>query len=260
MSGHGPNRQNAPGGRRAPSRRKVRSPAAKTSRARRVRARQSADRPRPGCHPVCLAAPASRPDRWSTTQRESRSRASQAATDRRGPWRARDRRQGPGTVPRDRSRSQVRRPARCRARCRRPGPSASRRRPTRSAPVVASSGIRSSVTPPDTSVFARPATIATAWRISGVVMLSSRMMSAPASAASDASATVWASTSTGRPGEAARAFARAWRDTAGQPDVVVLDQDQVEQPEAMVARRRRPARCTSPGRAGSAWSCACRAP
>jgi len=40
-------------------------------------------------------------------------------------------------------------------------------------------------------------------------MLSSRMMSAPASAASDASATVWASTSTGRPGEAARAFATA---------------------------------------------------
>ena len=45
---------------------------------------------------------------------------------------------------------------------------------------------------------------------------------------------------------------------AGQPDVVVLDQDGVVQADAMVGAAAARAPRTSRARAASAWSCACR--
>ena len=77
---------------------------------------------------------------------------------------------------------------------------------TQSAPVAASSGMRSSVTPPEISILARPFARATASRMSAVDMLSTRIVSAPAASASSTSARLSASISTGMPG---RCCARA---------------------------------------------------
>ena len=105
---------------------------------------------------------------------------------------------------------------------------------TKSAPVVASSGMRASVTPPETSVFARPAMMR-----HGAADLRRRQVVEQ----DDVGAGVGRFGGLldalrfdfdRRPGEAARAFAMAATDPAGQAHVVVLDQDQVEQPEAMV--------------------------
>ena len=125
--------------------------------------------------------------------------------------------------------------ARVPARCRPRAPSASARRPTRSRrPSSPVPECASSVTPPDTSVFARPEMMVTACRISGVERLSSRMISAPDVAASAASSTLCASTSTAKAGRGRTGLRDGRTDPSGQPHVVVLDQDQVEQPEAMV--------------------------
>ena len=100
--------------------------------------------------------------------------------------------------------------------------------------------MRSSVTPPEISTFARPRGAADGLAdVVDATCCRPASMSAPASSASSTSSSVCASTSTRRPGGAlARARDRR-RDAAGQPDVVVLDQDRVEQPEAVVGRRRR---------------------
>ena len=52
---------------------------------------------------------------------------------------------------------------------------------------------------------------------------------------------------------------RSGRRPVGEPgEVVVLDQDGVVQPDAVVPARRRTGRRTSPGPASPAWSCGCR--
>ena len=95
--------------------------------------------------------------------------------------------------------------------------------------------MRSRVTPPDTSIFARPAIRATASRVSSSDRLSSRMTSAPAAIAASTCC------------EALRfdldrhLLAGGFhplerhRDAAGEADVVVLDEDAVVQAAAMVA-------------------------
>src|SRR5437899_1524426 len=63
--------------------------------------------------------------------------------------------------------------------------------------------MRSSVTPPEISIFARPPDRRTASQISCVDMLSTRIVSAPAARASSTCASVSASTSIVRPGGSA---------------------------------------------------------
>ena len=58
--------------------------------------------------------------------------------------------------------------------------------------------------------------------------------------------------------DGARAAATAARDAAGQTDVIVLDQDRVEEPDAMVRCAAGAAPRTSRARAASASSCGCR--
>src|SRR5690606_14344113 len=79
---------------------------------------------------------------------------------------------------------------------------------TKSAPVRASRGRRSRVTPPETSVRARPPTRRTASAIASSLMLSRRITSAPAAAARSASSGVVTSISI-LVSEGARARARA---------------------------------------------------
>ena len=94
------------------------------------------------------------------------------------------------------------------------------------------------MTPPDISIFARPRARATASRMSAVDMLSSedRCRRRAPSACVDLG-----ERSAPRPRSAARADARARAldgrlHAAGEPDVVVLDQHRVEQPDAMIGR------------------------
>ena len=86
----------------------------------------------------------------------------------------------------------------------------------------------------DTSSTARPATWATAARTSSGVMLSSSRRCAPASSASSISAASRTSTASGelRPGRARPSHRLA--HAARQRGVVLLDQDEVEQTDAVV--------------------------
>ena len=68
---------------------------------------------------------------------------------------------------------------------------------TYSAPVRASSGRRSRVTPPEISIFARPRLKRTASRMSSTVMLSTKMQSTPGSRAASTSVRLRVSTSIG---------------------------------------------------------------
>ena len=108
---------------------------------------------------------------------------------------------------------------------------------TKSAPVAASSGIRSSVTPPEISIFARPRARDRRPRESSRSdMLSTRIVSAPAASASSTCASVSASISTGKPGRCARARLYGRLHAARKTDVVVLDQHRVEETDAVVRR------------------------
>ena len=89
-------------------------------------------------------------------------------------------------------------------------------------------------------------------------MLSSRIRGAPAASASSTSASVRHSTSSGSPGASRSARAHRLADPAGERRVVLLDQDRVVQPGAVVGRRRRRRPPPSRARAAPASSCACR--
>ena len=108
---------------------------------------------------------------------------------------------------------------------------------TKPAPVAASSGIRSSVTPPEISIGARPRVRATASRISPSDRLSSRILSAPAASASSTCSRRLRLDFDRQPGTVtSRVRSTAAVDAAGEPDVIVLDQHRVEQSDAMVRR------------------------
>ena len=89
-------------------------------------------------------------------------------------------------------------------------------------------------------------------------MLSSSRRSAPEASAVSTSAALRHSTSTGSPGWAAGGELDRAAQAAGAGDVVLLDQDRVVEPEAVVApaARRRPP--PSRARAARASSCGCR--
>ena len=106
---------------------------------------------------------------------------------------------------------------------------------TKSAPVAASSGIRSSVTPPEISIFARPprATDGFANLVERQVVEENRCRRRRRAPRRPA-ARLCASISIGRSGLAPRAFATAASTPPASRDVVVLDQHRVEQSDAMV--------------------------
>ena len=96
-------------------------------------------------------------------------------------------------------------------------------------------GRRRGVILPDASVTARPATIATAWRNSSSDMLSSSTASGARASASSSWASVSTSTSILTRWPTLRAHALDGRaNSAGDGDVVVLDQDGVVEAEAVI--------------------------
>ena len=118
--------------------------------------------------------------------------------------------------------------------------------------------MRSSVTPPEISIFARPAI-----RAHGLADLLERQVVEQ----DDVGARVDRLLDIGKALRfdldehllAGRLHAPdGFDDTTGEPDVVVLDQDGVVEARAVVRWRRRRAPRISRARAASAWSCACR--
>ena len=93
---------------------------------------------------------------------------------------------------------------------------------------------RSSVTPPEISVCARPRVRATASRISSSVRLSSRILSAPACKRLVDLREALRLDLDRQPGAMLPGPIDRRLDASGEPDVIVLDQDRVEQSGAMV--------------------------
>ena len=110
----------------------------------------------------------------------------------------------------------------------------------------------SGVTPPDTSISARPATRATASRTSAGVMLSSSSRGAPAASAASISASSRTSTVSGRSGRAARARRTASPTPPASAEWFSLIEDRVVEPGAVVdaaaVRDRRLLQPPQPGR------------
>ena len=216
--------------------RRGRHPAARTRSGRCARVRGSARRRRRPCPRARLRPRASRPRRWSTRSppdgRLSRCHRVQAV--RRG-------RKGGRDVCEAASRCRSRRDLDLEADVRRPARSASALRRTRSRRrSPRGPGRRSSVTPPEISILAPPRARTTASRVSASGRLSTRIVSAPDASASSTSARLCASTSTGRSGRACRARATAATDASGEPDVIVLDQERVVEPGAMIRAATHP--------------------
>ena len=130
----------------------------------------------------------------------------------------------------------------------------------KSTPVSAIARTVSSVTPPDASSAARPATSATASpQLRRASCCRAGSASAPASSASrDLRRACRTSTSIGRPRRRRAGRSTAAAIAAGDAQVVLLDQDRVVRARSGGSSRRRSAPRASRARAARASSCACR--